>query len=210
LVSLPPLHLSAANSWVWLDNEAQKNAPKGCVVRYYTEASMTKIARGLIEKRLANFGRTRCSQVFAAVSITRSEILAEARRTRFLDGRAGSPDAHKTQGELIGNGEAVTLSDTILGSVAARTLFTRGGLSSDSRHAPVVVLGDFFGACDRDKDWVESPEKERESSLLHEMIHVVKSWRDSRVFSNFEVFGLVWKPYTTQPITDWLMSDCTH
>lgn len=175
---------------------------------------MTKIAQGLLRKRLAGFDRTGCGRVLKRFGMSEAEILTEMRQTRFLDGRPGSPDAKRTQDQLMGNHLDDALEDTVSGSVIAATLFIDLGANhqrtSDPNHKATVVIGaDFFGGCQLNGHFGYS-EKEQQNSLLHEMIHVITAGVDGDIFTTFKESGLTRDGGPTHPITVWLMRDCRN
>ncbi len=150
-------------------------------------------ADSLIRKRLKNFKKSHCNQVFAGhiADYSSSEFLQSVNSTNIYDVPSpNSPFANFTQDDVSGNGNGTSLY---------RTVYSHDAVTIINGDHPAIILGaNFFGLSTADEA----------NDLFHEELHAYTLWNDEEIFANFADAGLQHNNPGTADISSWLKNDC--
>jgi hypothetical protein len=164
-----------------------------------TDSTTNENARKLLDRRLENFAASNCFKVLGHEGVKVQNILDNYSKERFYDVRSGSSFADLTPSQIgIDSPDPGTLNQ-ILGKHDATVV---GTLGSSTTTAVLVGTQYFFSG---------NTDTIRMDVLLHEMLHALGGFTDSRILYNeyFLSQGLVNGGYgDTNGITDWLSRDC--
>jgi RHS repeat-associated protein len=148
-----------------------------------------------LKKKLKNFGKSHCNDVFNAViaGYSTKDFLKSVDSTNTYDiPSSDAPLASFTQDDVSGNGNGTSLFRTVSGHVAVT-------ISNGTR--PAIILGPDFFMEDKGTQG---------NDLVHEELHAYTGWNDQEIFDAFSDYGLEHKNRGTSDISNWIANDCTR
>jgi len=185
-----------------LDEETQSGGGGGSPLPYPVDYGTQNWARGKLLMHLVDFESTNCGKVFGEAGIDLGKLRSLVRSTRFYDMRDGSYSGLRVN-QLVGG------KDSRLAGSMSGDAYHFGGPGGNA----VGLFSGFYGPVGAQSGYFYNVQT---STLLHEVIHGLRAFRnDSRIANNavFNRNGL--QNWTTDSTVGnshhfslWLANDC--